>query len=181
MLKKEISMGFRLVLIGCLILTACVSTRNKEKNALDVNFEIAEANPHCGGAAPMPDDIYPMIEPYVGCELMIYSVNEDNQRGKSFGTITTLTDGKATTKLPKGKYQMWKPSKLLPFSEFIAKEKSVNNSFYGYKNEACFQEWYETPDFVFEVGEESNFKFVYHNRCFTSHHPCMLYTGPLPP
>ena len=178
-------MGFRTVtFVGALVLlmTSCsTANRNNARKVQLINFHIDNALPHCGGAAPLPDDIYPKMDPFISCTLFVFSVNKNGSRDKQLGSILTDNAGNARFPLPKGKYQLWKPSKLLSLDEFQEAEKPAKSSYYTYMDEACFNAWYERPDFEFEVGDKKEFSFAYQNRCFTGAHPCLKYDGPFPP
>lgn len=180
MWRKMILTGFKGGMLALLLFTTSCGIW-KSKQAVDVQFEIFQAFPYCGGAAPTPDMLEPQLDAFASCSLAICEVNENGERGKWMTTIVTDENGLAKSALPKGKYQLWLPSKLESFEEFMKIEKSVKGKFYSYEEVACFRTWYETPDFEFEVGTETSFKFVYNNRCFTGHHPCLIYTGPFPP
>ena len=185
MWNKEILMDFKLTYIFILILGLFACSTNKisnwEKDGKEVTIYIQNAMPHCGGMAPDPEIDYPIMDPYIGCTLSVHLANDDGTRGEKVGEILTNHEGKAKISLKKGMYQLWKPSKFDSFSEFMDKESPVKSSNYAYRDEACFQEWYDRPDFELEVTAKPEFSFSYQNRCFTGAHPCMIYSGPYPP
>ena len=185
MWNKEILMDFRATYILVLIIGLTACSTNKENNwtkgGEEVTILIQNAMPHCGGAAPMPDVDYPQLEPFISCTLSVHLANEDGSRGKKVAEIVTDFEGKAMISLQKGKYQLWKPSKLKPFTDFIEIESPVKSTNYSYKDEACFKDWYNRIDFELAVGDKKEFSFAYQNRCFTGAHPCMTYSGPYPP
>lgn len=182
MWRKMISMGFKWLFLCCVgIFLSCGTWKKKKVPDTLVQIEVYESFPHCGGAAPEPGDSYPNVVVYDACTLVVCEVGKDGKRGETKATIITDENGSVRLSLAPGKYELWHPTKLLPFDEFLKAEKTLSGSYFTYENEACFRSWYEKPDFEFEVGEASFFKFVYYNRCFTRHHPCLIYTGPFPP
>lgn len=185
MWNKEILMDFRAAFIWILIIGLSACSMNKENTytscSEDVTIHVQNAMPHCGGAAPMPYEDYPQMEPFISCALSVHLANDDGSRGKRVGEIVTNESGKAIIKLHNGKYQLWMPSKLESFVEFKEKVAPIKNTNYAYRDDACIEEWYKRVDFEFEVNEKKEFSFAYQNRCFTGAHPCMTYSGPFPP
>lgn len=180
-MKIEILMGFKKIILftGLLGLFACAA--HKGMGTKEVTIQINNALPHCGGAAPMPDVVYPQIEALPNCSLSIYEVTADGKRGQLVSTIISNDKGSAMVQLKNGKYQLWRPSKLLSFEEFMKKESPALTEEYKYRDTDCFRLWYNRPDFEFEVGDQNAFEFNYKNNCFVGSHPCLEYDGPWPP
>ncbi len=168
------------IALSFMLLFAC-SNANKSAKTSPVHFHIDNAMPHCGGAAPLREDVYPKMDPFVSCTLFVFTVDSNGKRDKQIGSIVTDSQGNATLPLSAGKYQLWKPTKLLTLDEFQEVEKPLRGSVYEYRDEACFMAWYSRPDFEFELKDQKSFSFAYTNRCFTGAHPCLEYTGPYPP
>lgn len=169
------------VLIASALLIGCgVKKENSTKN-ISVVIQLYNAVPHCGGAAPLPEDEWPKMEELSGCELSVHEVNTDGSRGKQVATFTSNESGKGELVLPKGKYQLWAINKLEEFERFLELEGETKGVNYENRDETCFKAWYDKADFEFEVGDETDFEFAYKNRCFTGSHPCLIYSGPYPP
>jgi hypothetical protein len=172
-------------LAGILALFACASHKEKQLAKDEVSIHVNNAMPHCGGMAPAPDVVYPIIEAIPNCELALFKVEEANKEGISYSNfvsnVVSDENGCITISLKKGKYKLLRPSKMLKFEDFIIKEKPNLSEDYNYRNEDCFRSWYIHPDFEFEVGEKRTFEFNYKNNCFVGSHPCLEYDGPWPP
>lgn len=173
---------------GVLAILAACGTKKEDaaENGIPISITINNALPHCGGAAPMPDDVWPKVEICMDCSLSVHKINKDGSRGKQVTTFVHEDGGRVDLKLPKGKYQLWSINKLEDFHRFMELESEPIGIHYEYKDESCFKEWFDRADFSFEViekpvGEKSDFSFVYKNRCFIGSHPCMIYSGPYPP
>jgi hypothetical protein len=183
MWKKEISMVFRngLFLVFLALIFSCATQKSLGKNAKLVQINMSNAKPYCGGAAPTPDMQNPVMEALPNCSFVLFIQNEDDTRGKEIKLVTTDSKGLLTLELPIGKYQLWKPSKLQSFEEFIKTESPNLGKDFQYKDNECFLAWKEKPDFIFEVNSDTTLNLAYHVNCYTGSHPCLKYNGPLHP
>ena len=201
MLKKEILMGFSpLLLLTLTLLLSCggpkeISENEEEiftatddnkgvvmiKEPMDLTFEFLDMLPHCGGAAPREGVNYPIKSPIRGGDWEVFKVMKDGNRGQLIGHLLSNDEGKASYRLQPGHYQLWWKSKTMKFEDFMKTESPDLGNMKAYKDEACFREWYKTPDYDFNVVEDSNYVVAYKNRCFVGRNPCMIYTGPPPP
>jgi hypothetical protein len=183
MWKKEILMGFRIVavLLGVLLIFSCATQKELGNNAHEVRLELADANPYCGGAAPDPEMELPIYVPMSNASYLLYVENEDGSRGKELKEIKTNEEGVANLTLPKGKYQLWLPSKKLSLDDFIKAESPDRGQNYSYSDKECFQAWREKVDFTFEVKSDTTIALSRPTRCYTDAHPCLKYDGPYRP
>ena len=200
MLRKEILMAFNclpLLVIGLAL--SCGGPKELKENQIthtadddnqgvvmikepmDLEFKFIDLMPHCGGAAPMENDVYPKKSPIRGGAWEVFRVNEDGSRGQLLGHLLSNDEGIANYRLQPGHYQLWWRSKTLSFEEFKKQESPDMGKMKSYKDDACFRTWYETPDYDFKVEEDSTYEVTYTNRCFVGRNPCMIYTGPPPP
>lgn len=181
MWKKEILMVFRSVfsLVFLALIFSCATQKSLGKNAKLVRITVSNAKPYCGGAAPTPDMQNPKMEVLPNFSLVLFIQNEDDTRGKEIKMVTTDNSGLLTFELPAGKYQLWKPSKLLSFEEFVKAESPDLGKDFEYKDKECFLAWKENPDFVFEVNSDTTLNLAYHLNCNTGSHPCLKYKGPI--
>jgi hypothetical protein len=183
MLKKKILMGFSslcIAMICWLTFSACgVSKKAVEKS--EVTFEVVDVVPHCGGAAPDPELAYPMIQPAVNYQLWVYKTDEKGKRGAKVGELRTNEEGMEKMMLAPGKYQLWKPTKIMTFENFKKTESGLKDKMYKYKDDECFKKWQSTPDYSFDSNLSSSVRVVYTNRCNVGAHPCLEYTGPVAP
>lgn len=173
MVFKIIYLTLALSFLGC-------ANRNATKLTKEITFQIYDAKPHCGGAAPDPEMQYPLNVPVSGITLWIYSVDDAGKIKAKVGEIKTAEEGTASVQLPEGNYQLLRPTKLLSLDEFIETESQMKSKYFSYKDAACFEKWKSTPDYSFTT-EQANHTIVYQNRCYTGSHPCMEYSGPMAP
>ena len=151
------------------------------KEPMELVFYFMDLTPHCGGAAPMENEEFPKVSPIRLAQWTVFKVNERGGRGQRLGELLSSNEGRSTYRLQPGKYQLWWKSKTLTFEEFYERESPDMGNMKEYKNEDCFRDWFETPDFEFEVVDDSTYTINYENRCFVNRHPCLIYTGPPPP
>ncbi|MBU2019259.1 MAG: hypothetical protein KJ941_06405 [Bacteroidetes bacterium] len=181
-LRKEILMGFSNFIFAGFVLmgiNGCADQKVNHKETVLVRFEVIASQPHCGGAAPDPSMVYPMMVPQPNQELLVFSTDLNGNRKEKIATIKTDDEGNASIQLPLGNYQLWRPDKMLILKEFTTLNTKDSN-FYEYKNESCFQQWKDTPDLVFTANTET-VKWVRKMKCYIGDHPCVTYNGPYAP
>lgn len=163
------------------IFYSCATQKELGNKAKEVVLYLNNAVPYCGGAAPSPEMVIPILEPIQNISFLLYAENVDGSRGRELKTIATDNEGKFLLYLPLGKYQLWRPSKKLNLDQFVKAESPEIGPFYSYNDKECFQAWRERADFIFDIRSDTTISLSRPINCYTFDNPCMLYIGPLRP
>ena len=184
-------MDFKLILLAIgIALGSCADLREsvdgavdaadniwKGKQTLTVTFE--SHRPYCGGAAPTEEQSAGFTNAIVNQVFYIY---KDERPESVTKMVRVKTDEKGTFSidLEDGTYSIISEDKALSIEEFI-KKKKIEDQFYSYSDDACFETWRTTPDFTIELSHPTEEVVTVQEKCFTGDNPCMKYTGPYPP
>lgn len=162
----------------CLCLNAYDAiAKKKTKGYKIITGVVTFTSEYCGGAVPSEELLSELQKekPMVGKVLYLKLGSKNIESVKAIKRIVTDSQGKFSVKLKNGLdyiiIEEWKES---PY-------KLPSNSDWVKWDEKCYQNWYETPDYILQRKNRNNsihLKFV--NRCSFDPY-CGKYSGPLPP
>jgi hypothetical protein len=138
-------------------------------------------SPYCGGAYPTPEMEKGYDEPVKNASYTVCVGTELNAKTVKLKTFETSETGEFLLNLSPGIYMIVNPDKFLPLHEFKKKNSLVYNQFTKVNEDACFEKWKNTPDFLLQVVADTQVVWTYQKRCFVGNNPCLTYEGPLPP
>ena len=135
---------------------------------------------YCGGARPSPEQERGTFKPMPAATFFVVE-GEINPASKSaVARFTTNEEGNFEVHLPVGTYSVMHIDKQLPYQTFRQKNAATGQHHQD-KEEACFEAWYNSADFVLTVRQDTNVVLTYRSRCHTGTNPCIRYDGPIPP
>lgn len=184
-------MDFKWLFLGLsLALFSCAEVKNtaedvadgavnlwQGKQRLTVTFQTHR--PYCGGAAPTPEQENGFTEPMANKVFYLYK--DDRPKSvKDMVKVTTDAEGTFGIDLKDGRYSIISEDKILSLSDFI-KKKKIEGQFYEYSDDACFETWRTTPEFIIDLAHATEKVVTIETDCYTGDNPCMKYTGPYPP
>jgi hypothetical protein len=160
---------------------------NNEGEKVLVEIRITNTSSYCGGIPP-PEEVrieHNTPKPFAKKIIFIKKGEQNTFDSKIFLELVSDSAGKIEIQLPPGKYfivdELKKDTSF--FNRMIKKyEKESKNC--SAINKDCLRKWYEQPDFVFEIKEESTKLVVnFHDSCSWNEVPynCCQYKGPYPP
>jgi hypothetical protein len=149
----------------------------KGQHVLKVTFQ--SHRPYCGGAAPTPEMEQGFTEALADRVFYIYEGERPSSVTKMI-KVRTDANGYFSIDLKKGVYSIISEDKALTLKEFIEKKKIIDEV-YGYDDDSCFEEWYNTPELVVDLSSNEERNVVINEGCFTGDNPCMQWRGPYPP
>lgn len=184
--KNKILMDFKLFLfaIGSMLISCgtnkeiTISEPEEDPNHTII-LKFSRHIPHCGGAAPTPEQINGYSEAISGKTYAIFE-HEYNSNKKPLTESTTNKQGVIEIKLSSGKFAVVDKQKLLPLNEFIEKN-TPDNIHYRSQDSLCFETWKSKPDFTIDIQNDTIIMLTERHQCFTGANPCIEYVGPYPP
>ena len=184
-MRKELLTGVLLVLFASCAQRKVVNTSFRAPNQeFEVRIVAQIHKPYCGGARPIPEMERGVFEPIQQETFYIKQRDKNSENSRPIASFTTNDEGKAIVLLPAGVYSVLRQEQIVPFDEFY-KPYSANRKgekTVRYKEEACFREWYETPELTFTVENKNvSLDLLRRTHCFIGANPCAIYEGPYPP
>ncbi len=175
-----------LVLFGAV--TSCSSIKNKSEEKLyPVTLSFFIHTPYCGGAYPGPEQQKGYTNPMNLYEFALYEAAEQfgfhQHTNKLIQKFKVDSKGEILLNLAPGNYYVVLADKALPFKTFYTKNDIGDGVTNNSSDEACFLQWYRTPDFRFTVirAPEQKHSRTFNAFCYNGLNPCVYYIGPLPP
>jgi hypothetical protein len=147
----------------------------------DVAIQVVVYTPHCGGAKPTETYQMGFTEPLATKQFGLYRGTVYRDGMQPMQRITLNEQGNCALKLENGFYFLMDEEKALPLDEFIAKNSLENNPLYIRKEDSCFKEWQQTPDFYFQIESDTTILLQKNAKCWTGTNPCLGYIGPSAP
>ncbi len=157
---------------------------NEKKFFVEIN--VTQTSSYCGGARPSPEMIEQLGTPTPLAEKKLYIKKGEKNTFDSniFLEISSDTSGKIQLLLPSGKYFIVDESKKgkSSYNALLKRFAKASNN-YTEVNKNCLKNWFEQPDFVFEINEADSkgLRINFHKGCIWTETPCVHYTGPKPP
>ena len=163
---------------------ATLKTEKKEE-AKQENYSVQLAvqthTPYCGGAYPTPEMAKGSYGPQSNQKYLLIKGSSYSSNADVYQSIQLDGQGAAQLSLPVGDYLLVHPDKKLSYDAFLKKHQPSHPNEKNSRGDACFEKWYNSPDFIFHVASDTTFSFTQSASCFTGTNPCLIYTGPYPP
>jgi hypothetical protein len=160
-------------LMAALLLAACGTARNGGGN-VRVDGTIMMESPVCeAGKEPLRGQ--PKMLP--GASYYIKKGETNDPAVIAGKLLRTDENGKFTIRLEPGTYSILHADKLMSFEEFRLKYGSTS-TYLRDRDDDCFRRWYESPDFLLKVANDTVVTYTVKSRCYTYTNPCVEYTGP---
>ena len=164
-----------LIVIALTGLTACGASRN----AVKVRGAIAVETPVCSEAALKAGE-GKGSQPIANLTYYIKNGESNDPAVIANKLFTTDENGEFSISLEPGTYAVLHADKLMSYPDFKLKHLPQSTYFKARDNE-CYQRWYNSPDFLITVQNDTTMQLLVKSRCYTGGNPCLEYTGPKNP
>ena len=151
-----------------------------------VEISVTSTARFCGGIKPSPEMIRVIQTPRALVQKKLYIKRGDKNTFKSEVILETCTDtlGKLKLLLPPGRYLIVDELKKdrIYYNSLIKRHLQATKE-YSPIDRICLRNWFEQPDFVFEVtnSDSSLLTLNFQMPCSWDEIPCIQYYGPKPP
>lgn len=142
------------------------------------------AKSYCGGARMSEERYaeYTKAKAFANKKLFIKKGKYNDFNKKAVVEVVTDSSGNFSLSLPAGIYCIvdeYKKEKA-NYTSLLNQYKSETKN-YSAISETCLQEWFKTPDLVFEVKKVTDkITVTFQDKCSWNKIPCVTYKGPLP-
>jgi hypothetical protein len=136
--------------------------------------------PYCGGAKPTSEMAKGTRTPLSNEKVAIYKLNDQLKSFAFEKWIQLDSTGKWNGKLKPGNFRVFRADKMLSIEEIQQKFRKPDSEMYAFVGLEQLESWKATPDFTFEVKDETNVSITLSEKCFVGLNPCMEYIGPKP-
>jgi len=171
------------IFLFSLVFTAmsCGITKNNLDGLNTIKFNGTTHVPYCGGARPSTDVAAGYYQSMKFESFKLFNGTDYSTASKAIQEIKLDEGGNIELNLPDGNYTLVHTDKFLSLDEFKKINGPYEPKLFMVKEDACYQDWMNTPDLTFKVVNDTIIEYRKRAKCWVGTNPCLEYVGPPAP
>lgn len=162
-----------------ILLNACANSKKNshEPQLKKISIHAMVHKPYCGGAKPTPEIAKGTDEALANAEFIVFKGESMEDGAAAVLKFKTNADGKADFQLENGSYCVYATEKMMSIEALKTKFNFNDPRNYVFREDKCFIMWKKTPDFRFQLVNDTLIRHLQNAKCWTGTIPCVTYVG----